>query len=335
MAGADHTRRSTVPATRLRTGIAFITVRRMVAVIRVVALFALFLSALAAATEPVRLAEGVYAFVEPAGEVAPENLGHVGNGGFIVGATGIVVIDAGVSYRHGLERIAAIRRVSDRPIELVIFTHAMQEFIFGAAAFAETGAAFLTHAKSAELMRARCEHCLANLMVILGEEAMAGTRLIVPDRTLDGDTVLEIGGRTVELIHPGWGATPGDVLVLDRASGVLFAGGVIQVGHIPELRDGKLGGWIDAVALVQRLAPAAIVPGYGPVIDVAGAGRTADYLTAIDRRMRELYAHSTSLLDAVDASALPAFAHWAGYGTIHRRNALHQYLQLEVEDLER
>jgi glyoxylase-like metal-dependent hydrolase (beta-lactamase superfamily II) len=314
---------------------AFITVQAMVSVARVLALFALLATSLAAATEPVRVAEGVYAFVEAPGEVAPENQGHLGNGGFIVGPTGIVVIDAGVSYRHGLERIAAIRRVSDRPIELVIFTHAMQEFIFGAAAFAETGAAFLTHAKSAELMRARCEHCLANLKVILGEEAMAGTRLIVPDRTLDGDAVLAIGGRTVELIHPGWASTPGDLLVRDRASGVLFAGGIIQVGHIPELRDGKLGGWIDAVAFVQRLAPAAIVPGYGPVVDAAGAASTAGYLVAIDERMRELYAHSTSLLDAVDAATLPAFETWAGYGTIHRRNALNQYLQLEVEDLER
>lgn len=308
----------------------------MVSPLQAFAAFALTcLSLAAAATEPVRVADSVYAFVEAPDEVAPENGGRVANGGFIVGPTGITVIDTGVSYRHGLERIAAIRRVSDRPIEAVILTHAMQEFIFGAAAFAENGAAFITHAKSTELMRARCEHCLANLRTTLGEQAMDGTRLIVPQRTVDADTVLDIGGRAIELIHPGWASTPGDLLVRDRTTGVLFAGGVIQVDRIPELRDGKLDPWVRAVARVQHMAPTAIVPGYGPILDVAGAGRTADYLAALDRRTRELYAQSTSLLDAVDAAALPAFSHWAGYATIHRRNALTRYLELEVEDLER
>lgn len=323
-------------ATRLRTGIAFITVLPMVYQLRAFAWCALLAASLvAAAAEPVRVADGVYAFVETPAEVAPDNGGRVANGGFLVGPTGIAVIDTGVSYRHGLERMAAIRRVSDRPIEAVILTHAMQEFIFGAAAFAASGAVFITHRKSADLMRARCEHCLANLRALLGEQVMDGTRLIEPDRTIDGDTVLRIGGRTLELIHPGWASTPGDLLVRDRASGVVFAGGVIQLDRIPELRDGKLDEWVQAVAAVQRMAPTAVVPGYGPIVDAAGAGRTGDYLTALDRRVRELYAQSTSLLDAVDASMLPAFASWAGYATIHRRNALARYLELEVEELER
>jgi glyoxylase-like metal-dependent hydrolase (beta-lactamase superfamily II) len=320
----------------LRRRIAFFTLRAMASPVRALAAFVLLCTPIAAAAvEPIRVATGVYAFIETPDEVASENGGRVANGGFVVGPTGIVVIDAGVSYHHGLERIAAIRRVSDRPIRAVIFTHAMQEFIFGAAAFAETGAEFLTHAKSADLMRARCEHCLENLRTMLGEDAMAGTRLIVPGWTIHDDAPLDIGGRTIELIHPGWASTPGDLIVRDRASGVLFAGGVVQLDRIPELRDGKLDQWVRAIAQVQQMMPAAIVPGYGPVVDAAGAGRTADYLAALDRRMRELYAHSTSLLQAVDASALPAFERWAGYATIHRRNALARYLELEVEDLER
>jgi glyoxylase-like metal-dependent hydrolase (beta-lactamase superfamily II) len=296
----------------LRRRIAFFTLRAMASPVRALAAFVLLCTPIAAAAvEPIRVATGVYAFIETPDEVASENGGRVANGGFVVGPTGIVVIRA------------------------VIFTHAMQEFIFGAAAFAETGAEFLTHAKSADLMRARCEHCLENLRTMLGEDAMAGTRLIVPGWTIHDDAPLDIGGRTIELIHPGWASTPGDLIVRDRASGVLFAGGVVQLDRIPELRDGKLDQWVRAIAQVQQMMPAAIVPGYGPVVDAAGAGRTADYLAALDRRMRELYAHSTSLLQAVDASALPAFERWAGYATIHRRNALARYLELEVEDLER
>jgi hypothetical protein len=35
----------------------------------------------------------------------------------------------------------------------------------------------------------------------------------------------------------------------------------------------------------------------------------------------------------VDNAALPAYGAWAMYATIHRQNALHRYLQLEIEEL--
>lgn len=305
---------------------------------RALVLFALAspsLAMAAAPAAPVRVAEGVYAFLETPGEVAPENEGRVANGGFLVGATGITVIDTGVSWRHGRARLDAIRRVSDKPIELVVITHAMQEFLFGNAAFEAIGADFITHAKSAELMQQRCEHCLENLRQILGAETMKDTRLIVPTRLVDGSTAIESGGRRLELIHPGWAATPGDLMVFDTATGVLFAGGVVVQDRIPELRDGQFTGWVDAIASIRRLAPKAVVPGYGPLLSAEDVQHTADYLLALDRRVRELYEQSTSLLEAVDRAGLPAYEQWAGYATIHRRNALHQYLQLEIEDLNR
>ena len=84
---------------------------------------------------PERVADGVYAFIADTGEISPANRGNVGNSGFIIGPTGVVVIDTGISYRHGRRMLAAIRRVTAKPVELVVLTHAMQEFLFGNAAF--------------------------------------------------------------------------------------------------------------------------------------------------------------------------------------------------------
>jgi len=112
--------------------------------------------------EPVLLAEGVYAFIADRGPIPPANRGGAGNSGFIVGSSGVIVIDTGVSYRHGRAMIEAIRRITQRPVKLVIITHAQPEFLFGSAAFADLGASLLTHARSAELMRSRCERCLEN-----------------------------------------------------------------------------------------------------------------------------------------------------------------------------
>ncbi|MFO1319724.1 MAG: MBL fold metallo-hydrolase [Burkholderiales bacterium] len=284
---------------------------------------------------PVRVADGVYAFVGAAGDIGPGNLGRIGNSGFIVGPTGIAVVDTGVSHAHGLDLLAAIRRVSDKPVDVVILTHAVQEFLYGSTAFEDAGARLLTHRESAGLMRARCEHCLENLRVIVGEEPMAGTRLVVPDWTVDGSISLTVGGRRLELLHPGWSSTPGDLMVLDVESRVLFAGGLVTNTRVPELRDGKLGAWVGALDDLARLDLSWIVPGYGAPMRPAGIVGTRDYLRDLDARVHELYGAMASLMEAVEQGGLPRYADWPGYDSLHRKNTQQRYLELEIEELAR
>jgi glyoxylase-like metal-dependent hydrolase (beta-lactamase superfamily II) len=285
------------------------------------------------ALEPVRVAEAVYAFIGVPGEVAPENDGNIGNAGFIVGDTGIVVVDTGVSYRYGRAMLEAIARVSPKPVVLVINTHAVQEFLFGNAAFAEIGVPLLAHAESVGLMRQRCEYCLGNLQLILGAERMAGTRLVIPERTVAGSTTLTIAGRTLDLLHYGWASTPGDLAVLDRASGVLFAGGLLANGRVPELRDGRYQGWLDALDRLEALPCRRIVPGHGPVSDKRVVAAMRRYLVDLDQTVQMLYRSGASLLEAVDQADLPAYSQWSTYPTTHRKNAQQRYLELELEEL--
>ena len=295
----------------------------------------LFAAAPVSALQPVRLADAVYAFIGEPGEIGPANQGNVGNSGFIVGSEGVIVIDSGISYRHGRQMIAAIRIITDKPIALVIITHAVQEFVFGTAAFTETGAQLLTHAKSAELMRSRCNHCLENLVIQLGADAMAGTRLIVPERTLEQSQSLQVAGRELDILSLGWASTPGDVVVLDRATGVAFAGGLVTNRRIPELRDGELAGWLSALAALKRTAARIIVPGHGAVGGLELADLTAAYLRALDDQVQGLYQRGATLSETVDSVALPAYSDWDQYPALHRQNALHRFLQLETEELSR
>lgn len=314
------------------------TLRRLARCTTAVALAA-GLNAGPAAAEPAQarqVTEGVYLVEGARGETGPENLGRVGNVGFLVGPAGVVVIDTGVSHAHGRDLLAALRRITALPVDRIVITHAVQEFLYGTTAFVEAGGRPLTHAKSAELMRARCEHCLDNLRQILGDAAMAGTRLIVPDDIVDGDrTPLTAGGRTLELIHPGWASTPGDLMILDRATGVLFSGGVLTNRRVPDLRDGHLDAWVRAIDAIVALPIRAIVPGHGGPMQPADALETRRYLTELDRHVRALYARGLSLMEALDAADLPEFAAWDAYDALHRKNLQQRYLEVELEDLER
>ncbi|HXF45455.1 MAG TPA: MBL fold metallo-hydrolase, partial [Burkholderiaceae bacterium] len=143
---------------------------------------------------PVEVADRVYVLRGAAGEPDARNLARVGHSAFVVGDRGVAVVQTGVSYRHGEAIIAAVARVTARPIVLAIITDPAQEYLFGAAAFQARGIPVLMHRRAAELMAARCETCLRNLTRLLGAEEMAGTRVAVPDRLIDGDVELSDAG---------------------------------------------------------------------------------------------------------------------------------------------
>lgn len=297
-----------------------------------VLLLAVQLPAHAAALEPVKVADGVYAFIGAAGEPGPDNAGNVGNSGFIVGDDGVVVVDTGASYRHGRTMLEAIARVTPKPVRLVIITHAVQEFLFGSAAFEERGIPLMAHARSAELMRSRCGHCLENLNAVLGARLMEGTRLVLPTRIVEGSAPLEVAGLQLQLFHFGWAATPGDLVVYQPANGVLFAGGLVLSGRIPELRDGRIAGWLAALDRLEEIPVRWMVPGHGPVSTPAAIAHMRAYLLAVDARVRELYTSGASLLEAVDRVDLPQYSGWDMYPVAHRRNAHRRYLELELEE---
>jgi glyoxylase-like metal-dependent hydrolase (beta-lactamase superfamily II) len=281
---------------------------------------------------PQRVADGVYAFVADTGEISTANRGDVGNSGFIVGSTGVVVIDTGISYRHGRRMLAAIGRVTPKPVELVVITHAAQEFLFGNAAFEEHGVSIVAHSETTALMKARCAHCLENLRPVLGNE-LDGTRLVLPQRQVSASTTIEAGGRMLELLYLGWASTPGDLAVFDRATGTLFGGGMVALNRIPEIRDCDFEGWTRALDTLWKLQVKQVVPGHGPVSGPEAIRSTADYLRDLDEKVKALYARSSSLLESLDNAALPAYRGWAMYATTHRQNALHRYLQLEIVEL--
>jgi hypothetical protein len=61
--------------------------------------------------------------------------------------------------------------------------------------------------------------------------------------------------------------------------------------------------------------------------------QTSAYLDALDRVIKSLYAESSSLMESVEKAILPDYRDWSMYATTHRQNALHRYLQLELQDL--
>ena len=286
-----------------------------------------------AAPEPIQVAPGVYMEQGAAGEVDSRNGGRIGNSGFIVGSSGVVVIDTGTSYHHGVALLAHIRRISSKPILLALVTHTRQEFLFGARAFQEQGIPVHMHSQAAGLMRSRCEHCPQTLNQLLGADTMKGTQLFKPDREFESSHTISEAGRPIRILYFGHSAGPGDVAVFDEQTGVLFAGGLLDYQRIPDVQDSDLAGWSQALAALAGLPVQKVVPGHGPVGPASAISDAQRYLVQLQARVLALLHAGTSLLDVGMAATLPDFASWEQYSTIHRRNASVVYLRLEREQM--
>lgn len=293
--------------------------------------------------EAVELAPG--AFVLPGFNAVPDaaNLGRVGNLGFVVGRDAIAIVDTGSSHARAAEQLAAIRRVSRLPIRCAVITHPAQEFLFGTGFYTEHGIPVLAHPLTPRFMSQRCEHCLATLDHDVGPRRMAGTRLVLP-RALDlPPAPVDLGGRELQLSAGPAGTVPGNLMVMDGRSGVLFTGALLSVRRIPGLQDTSPQAWTAALAALDDPAVRIAVPAWGPVaarqppagqatIDQAKA-ELSGYFAALEAQARQLYDQQVPLAELGEHAALPRFQGWNGYPATHVHNIFYRYLQLEAEDL--
>jgi glyoxylase-like metal-dependent hydrolase (beta-lactamase superfamily II) len=281
---------------------------------------------------PIAVAPGVYIVPGEAGAADDRNLGRIGNSGFIVGDTGVIAVDTGTSHAHGDVLLAAIASVTDKPVRLALVTHVRPEFLFGGSAFQARGIPVRMHERSARLMAGRCETCLKTLRQTAGEAAMRGTAVYKPDQTFEATHELALIGRPLRVLHFGHSSGPGDIAVLDLRSGVLFAGGLLDVQRVPDIQDSDLPGWKRALVALRALQPRTVVPGHGP----ASAGDTAiaavdTYLRRLEDKVRSLVESGSSLISVADAAELPDYERWYQYDVIHPRNASVAFLRFERE----
>ena len=300
---------------------------KVVKLILPLAAFALFMGK--AQAETVKVADGVYAILGTGGEISRDNGGRTANVAFIVGSRGIAVVDTGASYRQGEEIIAAVANISSLPIVVAILTHPGQEAVFGAAAFRARGISVLAHRSSAELIVSRCEMCLQNLRSVLGENFMAETRVVTPDRLIDASQMLASIGRPLRLIAPAWSSAPGAIAVFDEATSTLITGSLVSIKRIPDMRDADVKGWLKALTELRALRCRYLIPGYGPIGTCAEVKDFMRYFTELENRVAALMRQGIGLAGLQSRCDLPEFAQWDQYGELHPQNANRTYLRIE------
>jgi glyoxylase-like metal-dependent hydrolase (beta-lactamase superfamily II) len=281
---------------------------------------------------PQKVAEGVW-FVQGESAIgSAANQNFISNAGFVVTDDGVVVIDALGSPGLGRQLIAEIGKITSQPIRTVIVTHYHADHIYGLQAFKAIGATLIAHAAARGYIGSpTAAQRLADSRQELFPWVDESTEVVAPDRWVDRDTDLVVGGTVFHLQHVGPAHTAEDLAVWVESRGVLFSGDLVFRGRIPFVGQADSGAWVASLTQMIQARPRLIVPGHGgtatdPLPDLA---LTRDYLVTLRASMGEAARNMDPFEDAYARTDWSRFEKIPLFRAVNRMNAYNTYLLME------
>ena len=285
---------------------------------------------------PVQVSPHVWYVQGDSGMASAANQGFNSNAGFVVTRDSVVIIDALGTPPLGEALLAAIRRVSDKPIRRVILTHYHADHFYGLAAFKAAGAEVWAHRAGREYFTsgeaaARLAQRQKDLFPWVDEH----TRLVEADRWLDGDTRFEEGGLHFRVSFLGPAHSSEDLLVGVEEDGVVFCGDILFAGRIPFVGSADSRRWLAAIDVLAGLKPQILVTGHGAHSTDAGADLTLtrDYLLYLREQMGRAVDEMIPFDEAYARTDWRRFSQIPAFEAANRINAYGTYLTLERESL--
>ncbi len=263
-------------------------------------------------------------------EASVANQDGIANIGFVIGGTGVAVLDPGGSRADGERLRASIRKRTDLPIRYIVMTHLHPDHVFGAIAFAEDKPVFVGHAHMAGMLVQRGEFYRNSLADVLGiEEAGDYAK---PDLLIEDAMTLDLGGRSLRLQAHPTAHTDNDLSILDETTGTLWLGDLLFVDRVPAL-DGSILGWLAQTKALRNSPATRAVPGHGPVVVPwpAAALPQERYLGGLVRDIRAIISHGGDIEQAVATVGLAERDDWALFDDYNGRNVTSAFKELEWE----
>jgi cyclase len=222
----------------------------------------------------------------------------------LVSEDGVLLVDSEYAALTG-KVIAAIAKLSNKPIRFVVNTHLHADHTGGNENFAKLGAVVFGRSQ----LRERLEHPSP---ASDGTPAAAAAALALPLVTYDGPVSIHLGGENVRLMPIASAHTDGDTLVLFPKHDILAVGDYYRgIGYpFADLkRGGSLQGILDALSITIRLAGSStkIIPGHGPIAKRSELIDQRNILLAVRNKVQALVDQNKTLEEVLAAKLTAEF----------------------------
>jgi glyoxylase-like metal-dependent hydrolase (beta-lactamase superfamily II) len=263
---------------------------------------------------------------------ATEYEGFISNAGFIVTTEGVVVFDGLGSPPLANAMLSEIRKVTDKPIKLVIVSHYHADHIYGLQVFKAQGAKiwapkgvwdYLDSETAETLLKSRRD----TLFPWVNDE----TYLVEPDRIIDKDTQFSLGEHKFLISYFGKVHSDGDMSLLSVTDQTLYSGDIIFEGRIPFVGDADIIEWSKTLDRVRNMQVEYFVPGHGSASDQPKETMdlTYRYLNFLLDKLGKAVEAMDQFEETYDAIDWSEFEDEPAFDAANRKNAYAVYLYLE------
>ena len=282
--------------------------------------------------QPVEIAPDVYILLGKTEHFSFKNGGNIVNTGFIVGDNGVIVIDSGPSKLYGEQMREVIRRVTDKPVEMVLISHFHPDHFLGSQGFPNTR--IVAMADTVAGIRTQGE-LFNDAMYRLVGPWMKGTEVIVPE-TLEYQRFITVAGRKLELIEYS-GHSGSDLAIFDHQSGVLFAADLVFYQRAATTPHADVEQWLADLDKLSAIPYRVLIPGHGPVVhDDSAIRQTRDYLQWLQASLEQQAEKGRSMAEVLQALDPPGdIAGLAVFAQEYQRSVAHLYPRIEQQAIAR
>lgn len=246
---------------------------------------------------------GIWAYLQPDGSW------YLNNSAFLVGRSGVVLLDTTSTESRARALLDAVRSVSDAPVRTLVNTHHHGDHTHGNYLLPE--ATIIGHD------RCRDEVVTAGLLGtgLFPDVDWGHLEVTPPFVTFSSELTIWVDDLEVRLLHFGVPAhTTNDVVAWIPSLRLLLSGDLVFNGGCPFVMQGSVAGSLAALAAVRELDAERIVPGHGPVCDPSAIDGLERYLRFVQDVAGEGMAAGWSPLEAAtrsrDRGDLGQFAGW-------------------------
>ena len=253
-----------------------------------------------------KIKDGIYTFAPDQGTTTCS---------FVVTEEGVVMIDACNSPLHSRNMLAAIKKVTDKPILFLIDTethsdHTGNHFVFSPPARiinAEGAGAGMKkeyNPKRAETLAAQSPEM---------REALKGEKMIPPQIEYKDRMTLNVGERTFELIYLKNVHSFADTAVWMPKERVLFASSAANVKTFINMRPTVvIPDVLASYKLMKSLNPEIVIAGHGQPTTTKIFDEYEGYYTLLMKRVGEMAAKGMTLDQVKKELKMPEYADWQG-----------------------
>lgn len=283
--------------------------------------------------EAKQIAKDTYVFEGANDDFSKSNGCNIINTGFIVTSEGVVVINTGVSKLYGEQQRQAIAKVTNKKIKLVLNLNLHPDYFLGNQAYADVPIAAL--AASIQGMKEEGASYTDNLYRICGDwmtatESKPATQVIQP-----GSVKISDSNHQLELIQLN-GHTAADLVLWDKTTGVVFAGGVVFADRVPTTPHANITEWLKSLETVSKWNTSkqikALVPSHGPYSKgLEGIEQTKEYLTWLDQSFKNAALQGMDISEVLRLPVPYKFRGFAALKPEYLRNVTHLYPTYEKQ----